>query len=321
MKNKVILLLMLLLFPLNVFAYSNYVIPGGNNIGIEVNNNGIIVVGFYKINNKYNNNDLKLGDIIIGVNDTSVYTIDEMVKSIEDNVKNNKIKLKIIRNNKEMSIDFNLVNVEGIYKTGLYVKDSISGIGTLTYIDPETRIYGALGHEIIESNSMTSVEVRDGTIFESFVTSIDRSTTGNAGTKNAKFNEDNIYGDVKKNTESGIYGIYKENIDKNNLIEVGNPEDLKLGKAYIYTVVEGNEVKMYEINITNISYNSKIKNISFEVVSEELLNITGGIVQGMSGSPIIQNNKIFGAVTHVVVSKPNTGYGIFITSMLSEGES
>ena len=92
MKNKIILLLMLLLFPLNVFAYSNYVIPGGNNIGIEVNNNGIIVVGFYKINNKYNNNDLKLGDIIIGVNDTSVYTIDEMVKSIEDNVKNNKIR-------------------------------------------------------------------------------------------------------------------------------------------------------------------------------------------------------------------------------------
>ena len=149
MKRKIVLLLIMLLFPLNVFAYSNYIIPGGNNIGIDVNNNGIIVVGFYKINDKYNTNDLKLGDVIIGVNDTSVYTVDEMVKSIEDNVKNDKITLKIVRNNKEMSIEFKLINIDGMYKTGLYVKDSISGIGTLTYIDPETRIYGALGHEVV----------------------------------------------------------------------------------------------------------------------------------------------------------------------------
>ena len=320
MKKKLIILLITLLFPLNVFAYSNYIIPGGNNIGIDVSNNGIIVVGFYKINEKYNTNDLKLGDIIIGVNDTSVYTIEEMVKSIEDNVKDDKINLKIVRNDKEMDVEFKLINVEGIYKTGLYVKDSISGIGTLTYIDPETRIYGALGHEIIESNSLTSVEVRNGTIFESYVTSIDRSTVGNAGTKNAKFNQENVYGNIKKNTESGIYGLYTDKIDNSNLMEVGKPEDLKLGTAYIYTVVDGSEVKMYEINITNINLNSKIKNISFEVVSEELLNIAGGIVQGMSGSPIIQDNKIFGAVTHVVVSNPNTGYGIFITTMLNEGE-
>lgn len=319
--RRIIILLIMLLFPLNVLAYSNYIIPGGETLGIEVNNNGIIVVGFYKINNKYNNNDLKLGDIIIGVNDTSVYTINEMVNSIEENVKNNKVDLRVIRNNKELDIELNLVKVDGIYKTGLYVKDSISGIGTLTYIDPETKIYGALGHEIIESNSLTSVEVRDGVIFESYITSIDRSTSGNAGTKNATFNEDNIYGNIKKNTESGIYGIYTDKISQENLIEVGKPEDLKLGKAYIYTVIDGEDVKMYEINITNISLNSKIKNISFEVVSEELLSITGGIVQGMSGSPIIQDNKIFGAVTHVVVSKPNTGYGIFITTMLNEGES
>ena len=232
--KKLVVLLVALLFPLNVLAYSNFIIPGVNNIGIEVNNNGIIVVGFYKVNNKYNTNDLKLGDIIIGVNDTSVYTIDEMINSIEENVKNNKITFKIVRNNKEMDIDFDLINVDGIYKTGLYVKDSISGIGTLTYIDPETRIYGALGHEIIESNSLTSVEVKDGTIFESYVTSIDRSTVGNAGTKNAKFNEDNIYGNIKKNTESGIYGLYTENINNKNLMEVGQPEDLRLGTAYIY---------------------------------------------------------------------------------------
>ena len=320
MKRKIIIFLLLLLFPIKVFAYSNYIIPGGNNIGINVSNNGIIVVGFYKINNKFNTNDLKLGDIIIGVNDTSVYTIDEMIKSIEENVRDNKINLKIIRDNKDMNIVFNLISVDGIYKTGLYVKDSISGIGTLTYIDPETKIYGALGHEIIESNSLVSVEVRSGTIFESYVTSIDRSTVGNAGTKNAKFNEDNIFGNINKNTESGIYGKYTDSINETNLMEVGQHENLKLGKAYIYTVIDGDEVKMYEINITNINLNNSIKNISFEVISEELKIKTGGIVQGMSGSPIVQDNKIYGAVTHVVVSNPNTGYGIFITTMLEEGE-
>ena len=110
-----------------------------------------------------------------------------MINAIENNVKDNKINITVLRNKKEKTIEFNLINQEGIYKTGLYVKDSISGIGTLTYIDPETKIFGALGHEIIEGTSMTTVEVRSGTIFESLVTSIDRSTVGSAGTKNAKF--------------------------------------------------------------------------------------------------------------------------------------
>lgn len=146
MKKKIAILLISLLFPLNVFAYSNYVIPGGNNIGIEVYNEGIIVIGFYKINNRYNTSDLKIGDVITRINDTQVYTVDEMIKAIEESVKDNKVNITILRNKKENVIEFNLINQEGVYKTGLYVKDSISGIGTLTYIDPETKIYGALGH-------------------------------------------------------------------------------------------------------------------------------------------------------------------------------
>lgn len=320
MKKKVLTLLLILLFPLNVIAYSNYIIPGGNNIGIEVNNEGIIIIGFYKINNKYNYNDLKIGDVIKKINDEDVITVDDMIRSIEKNVSNNKIKLTIERKGKEEIIDFELIKVDGVYKTGLYVKDSISGIGTLTYIDPNTKIYGSLGHEIIESNSMKSVEIRSGTIFESLVTSIDRSTRGNAGTKNAKFYSNNIYGNITKNTVSGIYGTYKDELPNRELLEVGKPNDLKLGKAIFYTVVDGNKIESFEINITNINYDSNIKNISFEVSDKKLIDISGGIVQGMSGSPIIQNNKIFGAVTHVVVNKPTTGYGIFITTMLEEGE-
>lgn len=320
MKKKVIILLITLLFPLNVYAYSNYVIPGGNNIGIEVYNEGIIVIGFYKINNRYNTNDLKIGDIITKINDTEVYTVNEMVNAIEDNVKNNKVNITVLRNKKEKTIEFNLINQEGVYKTGLYVKDSISGIGTLTYIDPTTKIYGALGHEIIEGNSMTSVEIRSGTIFESLVTSIDRSSVGSAGTKNAKFYSNNIYGNVNKNTISGIYGTYTDELPNKETLEVGKPDELKEGRATIYTVLEGDTVEEFTINITNINKSSQIKNISFEITDEKLLEKTGGVVQGMSGSPIIQNNKIFGAVTHVIVNNPTTGYGIFITTMLEEGE-
>jgi len=320
MKKRLLTILLIMLFPINVLAYSNYIIPGGNNIGIEVKNEGILIIGFYKINNKYNTNDLRIGDVIKKINNDEVYTVEDLVKSIEKNVENNKVKLTIDRKDKEETIDFKLVKIDDTYKTGLYVKDSISGIGTLTYIDPETYIYGALGHEIIESNSMKSVEVRSGTIFESIVTSIDRSSIGNAGTKNAKFYSNNIYGSINKNTISGIYGKYTVELPNIETKEVGNPSDLKLGKAIIRTVLEKEKIEEFEIQITKISETSEIKNIFFEITDERLLDKTGGIVQGMSGSPIIQDNKIFGAVTHVVVNEPTTGYGIFITTMLEEGE-
>ncbi len=320
MKKRLLIILITLLFPLNVLAYSNYVIPGGNNIGIEVYNEGIIVIGFYKINNRYNTSELKIGDVITKINDIKVYTVDEMVNAIEESVIDNKVNITVLRNKKEKIIEFNLINQEGIYKTGLYVKDSISGIGTLTYIDPETKIYGALGHEIIESNSMTTVEIKSGTIFESLVTSIDRSSVGSAGTKNAKFYSNNVYGSVSKNTISGIYGTYTDELPNKETLEVGKPDDLKEGEAVIYTVLKGEKVEQFTINITNINKSGKIKNITFEITDKRLIEKTGGVVQGMSGSPIIQNNKIFGAVTHVIVNNPTTGYGIFITTMLEEGE-
>ena len=320
MKKRLLIILISLLFPLNVLAYSNYVIPGGNNIGIEVYNEGIIVIGFYKINNRYNTSELKIGDVITKINDTKVYTVDEMINAIEENVKDNKVNITVLRNKKEKVLEFNLINQEGVYKTGLYVKDSISGIGTLTYIDPETKIYGALGHEIIESNSMTSVEIKSGTIFESLVTSIDRSSVGSAGTKNAKLYSNNIYGNILKNSISGIYGTYTDELPNKETLEDGKPDDLKEGEAVIYTVLKGEKVEQFTINITNINKSGKIKNITFEITDKRLIEKTGGVVQGMSGSPIIQNNKIFGAVTHVIVNKPTTGYGIFITTMLEEGE-
>ena len=308
------------MLPLDIYAYSDKVIVGGHNIGIEINNNGVLVIGFYKIDNKYNRNKLEIGDTIVKVNGNNVLSISDLLKYIES-ANDDKVVFTIKRNNRLLEKDFTLVKKDGKYKTGLYVKDNITGIGTLTYIDPETKIFGALGHEVIESNSGNLIDVYNGSIFKSVVTSIDKSIDGLAGTKNARFYSDEKYGTVEKNTNKGIFGIIdNDEMLKYDLLEVGSYSDIKEGKAYIRTVIDGSEIKDFEIYIDKINKN-ETKNLHFIIKSDELISKTGGIVQGMSGSPIIQNNKIIGAVTHVIVDKPVTGYGILITSMLKEGES
>lgn len=318
-KLYMLLTILLVLFPLNVLAIAEYVIPGGENIGIKIESNGVLVVGFYKINNRYNYNNLNIGDYITKVNDQEVNSVNELVNILDTYKQDDYIKLEIRRNGKIKNINFSIINVGGTIKTGLYVKDSLSGIGTLTYIDPTTNTYGALGHEIIESETNTKLEISNGNIFRSEVTSIDRSTNGNPGTKNAKLYYKDIYGTIIKNTNKGIYGTI-DTYETKDALKVGQADELKLGYATIYTVIEDNTIGEYSINITKIDKKSSTKNIYFEITDERLLEVTGGIVQGMSGSPIIQDNKVFGAVTHVVVDNVKNGYGIFITTMLEEGE-
>ena len=202
----------------------------------------------------------------------------------------------------------------------MYVKDNLLGNGTLTYIDPKTKIYGALGHNVIESNTKSRVEIKDGSIFKSVISSVTKSSDGNPGSINTKFYKDKVYGTINKNVESGIFGNYLESIDDNALIEVASIDEVKLGEASIYTNLYNNDVREYKINILRVDKSGKIKNIYFEVTDEALLNKTGGIVQGMSGSPIVQNGKLIGAVTHVLIDDVTTGYGISIITMLEEGE-
>ena len=322
MKRLKILLLSLLLIPMNVLAYSDYIIPGGETLGIEINSDGIMVIGFYQIDGKFNKGDpvIKSGDYITEVNGIRVNTVDELTEIVEDNVLEGKVEVTIKRNGKEKTSELSLIKDGEVYKTGLYVKDSISGIGTLSYIDPETKVFGALGHEIIEANTNSLVEIRSGIIFRNYITGIEKSASGVPGSKNAKFYYDTVYGKILKNTNVGIYGLYENEMPNKELYEVGNPEEIKIGDASIYTVLDGENINEYSIEITKIDETSDIKNISFVINDPELIDKTGGVVQGMSGSPIVQNDKIIGAVTHVVIDNPVTGYGIFITTMLEEGE-
>lgn len=324
-KKFIIKLIIVVSFiiPNTVLAYSKYVIPGGETIGIEVNSKGILVIGFYKVNNVYTakNAGFKTNDIIIEVNNQKVSTIDEMTNIIKE-INSPTIKFKVLRKSKEKVIELPLnYDENNILKTGLYVKDKINGIGTLSYIDPTTKIFGSLGHEIIESSTATKFEIKDGTIYEANVSSITKSKVGNAGEKNATYNKDNISGEINANTVSGIYGTYLDEINKNNTIEIADKENVTTGAALIKTVIKENKVEDFTINIININKDHQTKNILFEITDERLLEETGGIIQGMSGSPIIQNNKLVGAVNYVVLNDPSKGYGIFITTMLEEGEN
>ena len=320
--KKFIVFLCMLFIPFNVFAYSTEVILGGQTIGIDIETKGVMVIGFYQINGKYHKSDLTEGDIIVQVEDEKIETLEDLSKALEHHLSKDSIEVTYLRKDKEYTTQIELFLEDGVYKTGLYVKDGITGIGTLTFIDIANgrNVFGALGHEVLESNTSKMVKVKTGSIFENSITSIDASSNGNPGSKNAKFYYHHVYGDIDKNTKFGIYGNYSEEIDESNLIEIAEPDEVKVGKATIYTVIEGEEVEEFEIEITKINENSEIKNISFEIIDPKLLEATGGVVQGMSGSPIVQNGKLIGAVTHVVTDNVTTGYGLFITTMLEESE-
>lgn len=327
LKNKLLVLLTLsfLIIPKITLAYSDYIIAGGENIGIELNSSGVIIVGTYEVegNNPAKKANLKNGDKIIKINNQEVTNIENMLEAIENADNKENITITYQRGNEENTTVLELKkDKDNVYKTGLYVKDSITGVGTLTYIDPNTKLFGALGHEIIEKTTGQKLEIKDGKIYSSEVTGVTRSTLGKPGEKSAKYDSNDVFGSVFENTTHGIFGNYTDDIPNKKLYAVGTAEDIKTGEATILTVVDGNTVEEFNINILKVNSNENVtKNILFEVTDENLLKTTGGIIQGMSGSPIIQNEHIIGAVTHVVVDDPTKGYGILITTMLEEAEN
>ena len=317
--KKIILLISLFIFPFNVFAYSNKVIVGGETIGIEVHSNGVYVVGFYPVNGKNiaEESGFLVGDIIKKINGVDISNINNLNSIINEE---DLYKFSILRNDKELIIPIELKEENNILKTGLYVKDTINGIGTLSYIDPETKVFGSLGHEILESKSYSKFEISDGSIYSSTVSNIKKSVNGNTGEKKANIDKNDSIGSIEINEINGIYGKYDDEFSNREILSVGNISDIHKGNAYIKTVIDKNDIGNYSINIINIDESNSTKNILFEITDKKLLSKTGGIVQGMSGSPIIQDNKIIGVVNYVIVDNTKRGYGIFITKMLEEGD-
>ena len=314
------ILLFILLLPAIVFAYSDRVILGGDTLGLEINSDGVVVVGFYEVNNEYMNKFLEIGDRILEVNNEEVSSTSEMVELIDKYMIDSKVNITYVSDDNRKRIgELYLGYVNGSYKTGLYVKSSVLGIGTLTYIDPNTKVYGVLGHSLNMSSTKRKLEIRTGYSYDADVVSFTRSHDGSPGSKNANINKNSLFGSIDLNTNYGVFGIVNTNLDK-KLYKVGNIDDVKLGEAYIYTSNVSDSVVKYKINILDINKKDDDKNYYFEVVDKDLLEMSGGIVQGMSGSPIVQGDYIIGAVTRVLVDDVSKGYGLDIVKMLEEGD-
>lgn len=323
MKKFISFMLVLYLFiPVSVFAYSDYVMASGKNIGIELKSDYVLVVGSYDINNHniLYESELQIGDKIKEVNGISVNSAYELNEAINKINKDN-ITVTYLRDDTIKKANIKLYKDGNNYKSGLYVKDTIRGVATLTYIDVDNKTYGALGHEIIEKTTKSKFDLSSGTIFKSTVTGITKSYDGTPGEKNARSESSEVYGDVVENTQSGLFGNYTDTIPNSKMYKVVTSDEIKLGSAKILTTIKDEEIASYDIDILRINNNSKTKNILFEVTDKNLLDVAGGIVQGMSGSPIIQDDNIVGAVNYVLVDKTNRGYGIFITNMLEEAEN
>lgn len=310
MKKRIILFL-LLLFPIQVFAYSNYLVVTGEPVGIEIHSNGVYIIDFY---NKMNSS-LKKGDKIVSINQNPIHSITELNESISYS---GTYSIQVERNHSLVDEKLFVEKKGSQIQTGLYLKDEINGIGTLSYIDPETKIYASLGHEILESHSGSIFDIKEGSIFEVRDEELKKNDRGQIGEIHASITN-NVLGTIDSNQQTGIYGKYQESISDEDFVEVAKKEEIEIGDAFILLSIDHQE-KQFEIKILDIDSKDTTKNIYFEVTDSSLLNLTGGIIQGMSGSPIIQNQKIIGAVNYVVVSNPKTGYGIFIENMLEEGD-
>ena len=322
-KRFFITFILSILMPLStVFGYTDKVYVGGENVGIEVKTNGVLVVGLYKVNDKLlqGSSNIEAGDYIIEVNNNKIVSIDDFVREINNDDDHKEVDIKIKRKNKIINTKLTLENIDNEYKTGLYVKDEISGIGTLSFIDPTNNNFFCLGHQISDSSTNETIDISSGSIYYSYITDINRSSNGNVGEKEAITDENNKYGTIRKNTDKGIFGVYEIDYSNKKLYEVASKEEVKLGEAKLLTVTKNDDIKEYSINIDSIDLRDDSKNIMFSVTDKELIDSTGGIVQGMSGSPIIQNNKIVGVVTHVIINDTKRGYAIFTVNMLEEAE-
>lgn len=308
-------------------------VPGGQSVGVKMDVRGVLVVGLEEIEDRNGEKinpgllgGLQIGDTILEINGKKVYRADE-VQSIVNDAKN-VVKLKVKRNNNtiNLSIDPVVSAKDGLYKLGIWIKDRTAGIGTLTYYDPSNSSFGALGHGIIDVETGSVLPVETGLLLESQVQEVREGKNGKPGEiRGIFYHSSDPLGDLERNTGFGVFGTSYHPIE-NPLYEkplaVGTRGQVEKGKAYILSTLSNNETRKFEIEIEKIEKQDapKDKGMVIKVTDEELLEESGGIVQGMSGSPIIQNDRIVGAVTHVFVNDPRRGYGIFIEWMLAESD-
>lgn len=322
-KLSIALITTLSILSQTVYVYAADVIVGGESIGIELQYDGVLVTGTYDIsidNQNYNpsSDGFTKGDLIIGVNHHGVSSISNLMDNVEKEIENHHdITLQVKSHNQIVDRKLRFQEKDGRFSTGLYVQDGLAGIGTLTYYDPETLTFGALGH-VMNDTELSTASLQNGKIYNSQVKNIKQSQNGRPGEKVAEIGSIEI-GTVYGNNNYGIFGTYSsQKLRDQTVISTASMDEVQLGEAYFLTVLDGHTIEKCSIQITDLKKQDKadIKGISFEITDDRVLSLTNGIVQGMSGSPIIQNGKLIGCVTHVDVNHVQKGYGLYIDWML-----
>lgn len=310
---------------ITVFA-ETHLIPGGIPFGVRFYTEGVIVVGTSEIEtekgsaNPAKSAGIKTSDIIVSVNGATISTADDVARLVESS-QGKSISISLVRDGKSQTVTLKpvLSNVEKKYKSGIWLRDSAAGIGTVTFINPTNNSFGGLGHGICDIDTGNLMPLRRGTVVNTDIDAVIKGKSELPGELKGKFKEN--AGTLFANTTNGVFGILTNTAvspETFTPIPIGLRSDIKEGKATIFSTVDDKGVKEFDIEIIKIYKNSNdSKNFLVKITDPELLEITGGIVQGMSGSPVIQDGKIIGAITHVLVSDPSKGYGIFIDNMLN----
>ena len=295
---------------------AKYVYPFGKIVGVKADTDGVLVVGYEKEDVEYVGG-IQRGDNIVEINNTKIENNEDVTKALE-NLKSDEVEIKFERNNIYIEENVKIKRVDGKPKLGLWVRDKTSGVGTITYYDPSNSKFKAIGHAITDVDTNEFLKIKQGYIYNPSSFEITKATESKIGSIKGEFDTSDSIGKFKNNSDFGISGNMTGKINNEiQLVEVGKKDDIILGNACILFEDKNRNITSYDINIESfVDENNNDRDMVIEVLDKELINYTGGIIQGMSGAPIIQNNKIIGAVTHVFKDNPKKGYGIFIDEMI-----
>ena len=292
-------------------------VPCGQPFGIRLVTDGVMVIDLEKLEGSCPAAEcgIKKGDVIVSVNGVSVSTN----KGISDIISGSKGKpctVEYRSGSDQKTATLTPVYHDGTYKAGIWVRDSSAGIGTLTFYDPSSGAFGGLGHPICDADTKLPLPLSHGTVGEGKITGFNKSVKGDPGQLLGEFSSSASVGDITINNESGVFGTLNSSPSDQKAIELGFRQEVHTGEAVIYTTIDDNETKEYKISIEKVDLNDDAEHdLIVKITDPELLEKTGGILQGMSGSPIIQDGRLVGAITHVFIDDPQQGYGIFADSM------
>lgn len=302
------------------------VIPVGKAIGMKLYTDGVLVVGMSEINGKkpYENSGIQEGDRIIKVNDEEIEGTDDLIETINQS-KGNVLEITYKRDEDTMTTSIEPVKTnEDEYKLGLWVRDAAAGVGTMTFYEPSSGMFAALGHGITDIDTSELISIASGELVTTQILSIVKGESGVPGEVRGTIEKGISLGSISKNTKYGVYGKITNqirlNINATSQMEVALRSEIKTGEAQILCQLDNGNVEAYDIEIQKLFLNNNEDNKSMmiKVTDERLLEKTGGIIQGMSGAPIIQNGKFIGAVTHVLINDPTAGYAVFADIMIKQ---